>query len=459
MATCACGPFRSPTRLRSPSAASTSSAGRWTATRSSTRCSPGTFPTRSRPASPCTSKSAASHRGRFEPTADMRFTAVEKSTITLSPDTLAPVYGTPVTFRIELRRSDGSLATGSRTLKIYHSYDGNKWAPDYFHQNTDTGVVVTQITPDRPTYYRAVYWGGDDLSQAIGEWMLVTPKVANGSPIAPKHVHAKRTFAVRGRIGAGAGSSSRRSRLRREEGWAPLGAQGQACDHGRRERCLQKVAQAHVPRHVAGAGVPLRRRLLQVPYRQGPLGPGSALHPPEGRPLGRPFLCSPVPSPPPSRYPVLTRAPCARGKGNSRGRQPNRYQDHHAARVAAALAGRPRRALRLRHLGHPGARGRPARAVARAAHQDHAGARRPSRHAARRRHAGRPGHHAQGPRRGGRAAQVARDLVRRRRARLLLARRGQDLAPHGAVHDHREPGRRRGALALEPRGRGVRLRA
>ena len=152
-----------------------------------------------------------------EPTADMRFTAVEKSTITLSPDTLAPVYGTPVTFKIELRRSNGSLATGSRTLKIYHSYDGNKWAPDYFHQNTGTGVVVTQITPDRPTYYRAVYWGGDDLSQAVGEWMLVTPKVANGSPIAPKHVHAKRTFAVRGRIGAGAGSSSRRVTIHAEK--------------------------------------------------------------------------------------------------------------------------------------------------------------------------------------------------------------------------------------------------
>jgi hypothetical protein len=138
-----------------------------------------------------------------EPTAEMRFTAREKPTITLTPDTLSPVYGTPVTFRIELRRSDGSLATGSRTLKIYHSYDGKEWEDGYFHENTNTGFVVTQITPDRPTYYRAVYWGGDDLGQAIGEWMLVTPQLANGAPIAPRHIHARRPFVVTGRIGAG----------------------------------------------------------------------------------------------------------------------------------------------------------------------------------------------------------------------------------------------------------------
>ncbi len=144
------------------------------------------------------------------PTAEMRFTAVEKSTITLSPDTLAPLYGTPVTFRIELRRADGSLATGGRTLKIYHSYDGEEWEDGYFHESTDGGFVVTQITPDRPTYYRAVYWGGDDLSQAQSEWMLVTPQLANGAPVAPAHVHARRTFSLAGRIGAGARCPSTR---------------------------------------------------------------------------------------------------------------------------------------------------------------------------------------------------------------------------------------------------------
>jgi hypothetical protein len=47
--------------------------------------------------------------------------------------------------------------------------------------------------------------------------MLVTPRVANGSPVAPAHVHARRPFAVRGRIGAGAGSSSRRVTIHAEK--------------------------------------------------------------------------------------------------------------------------------------------------------------------------------------------------------------------------------------------------
>ncbi len=143
------------------------------------------------------------------PTASMRFVALEKPTITLTPDTLSPVYGTPITFRIELRRGDGSLATGGRTLKIYHSFDGETWEDDYFHQETETGFVVTQIAPDRPTYYRAVYWGGGDLGQAMGEWMLATPVVAKSAPAVPARVRVKRPFAVTGRIGAGVASSGK----------------------------------------------------------------------------------------------------------------------------------------------------------------------------------------------------------------------------------------------------------
>ena len=149
-----------------------------------------------------------------------------------------------------------------------------------------------------------------------------------------------------------------------------------------------------------------------------------------------------------------------RGRGIAMAEQPYRRQDHHAARVAAALAGRARRALRLRRRassqGSRAAQLAPSLAplikITRALgvrlgtlldDDTQVG----------------PVVTRKDARRGGRAPQVARDLERRRRARLLLAGRGQDLAPHGAVHDHREPGRRREPLALEPRGRGVRLRA
>jgi len=140
---------------------------------------------------------------------EMRFTAREKPTITLTPSTLAPVYGTPITFRIDLKRGDGTPATGGRTLKIYHSFDGDKWESDYFHEETESGFVVTQITPDRPTYYRAVYWGGEDLGEAKSEWMLATPIVANGAPAVPAKVRVKRSFSVSGRIGAGAMSAGK----------------------------------------------------------------------------------------------------------------------------------------------------------------------------------------------------------------------------------------------------------
>jgi hypothetical protein len=144
------------------------------------------------------------------PVPEMRFTALEQPTITLTPNTLTPVYGTPITFRIDLKRSNGSPATGWRTLKIYHSYDGENWEWDgYFHQETDTGSVTTQLTPDRPTYYRAVYWGGDDLSEVQGPWMLATPRLAVGAPSTPGSVRAKKLFSVSGLIGAGVKSSGK----------------------------------------------------------------------------------------------------------------------------------------------------------------------------------------------------------------------------------------------------------
>lgn len=137
-----------------------------------------------------------------------RITALEKPTITLTYDTLRPVYGSPITFRINLARSDGSPATGYRTLKIYHSFDGDHWEGDYFHQDTTTGSVTTSITPDRPTYYRAVYWGGDDLGQVMSEWVLATPQLANGAPTAPKSIRLSRAFLVAGRLTRGPGNSA-----------------------------------------------------------------------------------------------------------------------------------------------------------------------------------------------------------------------------------------------------------
>jgi hypothetical protein len=141
-------------------------------------------------------------------TPDIRVTALEQPTITLAANTTTPTYGSPVTFTLSLKFADGSPAVGGRTLKLFSSADGKRWC-DYRPYETNTGTAVALSTPMRPTYYKAVYWGGDDLGWAQSDVILITPHVAATKPSAPESVRARRAFWVRGRMCAGARSAGK----------------------------------------------------------------------------------------------------------------------------------------------------------------------------------------------------------------------------------------------------------
>jgi hypothetical protein len=146
-------------------------------------------------------------------TPDVRVFALEHPTITLSADTLAPYYGSPITFQINLKHSDGTPATGDRTLKIYWSSDGDNW-DSYEHYPSTTGSATGQLVPSAPTYYKAVYWGGDDLGWTESAVLFARPRVAITTPYAPPVVRSRKYFSVSGRLSAGLGSLGKPVTLR-----------------------------------------------------------------------------------------------------------------------------------------------------------------------------------------------------------------------------------------------------
>lgn len=132
-------------------------------------------------------------------TAEMRFTALEQPVIALTPSTLQPLYGSPVTMQIDLTHEDGSAVLGERTVKIFRSNDGQEWH-DFRCFETDSGNVSVSIKPERPAYYKAVFWGGDDLGCAESAVVHIEPRVAATTPSAPASVRVAKPFKVRGRM-------------------------------------------------------------------------------------------------------------------------------------------------------------------------------------------------------------------------------------------------------------------
>lgn len=138
----------------------------------------------------------------------IQVTGLEKPTVTLTADTVSPVYGSPVTFTIEVRHYDGSLATGDRMVKLYSSPDGDDWS--YRHFYTTTGRAIVAAWPDRQIYYMARHYpNGDGLADAYSAKILVTPKVAAAAPYVPAKVKARNAFKVKGRLSAGVKSAGK----------------------------------------------------------------------------------------------------------------------------------------------------------------------------------------------------------------------------------------------------------
>ncbi|MDR3686178.1 MAG: hypothetical protein P4L93_04385 [Coriobacteriia bacterium] len=139
---------------------------------------------------------------------DVDVSGLEQSNIELTADTTTPDYGSPVTFTLSLTQADGTPALGDRTLKLLVSADGDNWC-DYKCVDTNTGTAITLSTPDRPTYYKAVYEGGDDLGYSESDPIQVTPNVLKTTPDLPSSVRARKPFFVRGRMCAGATSGTK----------------------------------------------------------------------------------------------------------------------------------------------------------------------------------------------------------------------------------------------------------
>ena len=144
--------------------------------------------------------------------ADLHVTAFEQPTVTLSADTLSPVYGSPVTFQLSLTHSDGTPVVGGRTLTLLASADGEDWH-DIRCVDTNTGSATVKAWPGRPLHYKAAYWSGDGLACAESDAVFVKPKVAAGAPGVPATVRAKHAFKVRGRLNAGDKSTGKQVKI------------------------------------------------------------------------------------------------------------------------------------------------------------------------------------------------------------------------------------------------------
>jgi hypothetical protein len=135
-------------------------------------------------------------------TTDIRVSALEQPTLTMSADTTTPASGAPVTFQIDLSKADGSAATGDRTIKLFWSANGEDWN-DYRCYDTDSGHVTALVVPCKAKYFKAVYWGSGDLGSAQSNAIFVAPQALPDAPSAPGVVRRHRAFRVHGRIGAG----------------------------------------------------------------------------------------------------------------------------------------------------------------------------------------------------------------------------------------------------------------
>jgi hypothetical protein len=191
---------------------------------------------------------------------DIHVVAQEQPQVALRASTASPLYGSPVTFHLTLASAEGTPVTGDRTLKLYSSRDGEDWC-DYKCYDTSTGDAVAVVTPNRPTYYKAVYWGGHDLGQAESAVIFVKPQVAAGPPIAPNVVHARHTFRVRGRMCAGAKSAGKAisviTERKRGSHWARVSKANAKADSAGRFVKSVKVSKAgtyRVRAHRAGVG-------------------------------------------------------------------------------------------------------------------------------------------------------------------------------------------------------------
>lgn len=140
-------------------------------------------------------------------TTDVYVTALEQPTVTISADTLAPVYGSPVTFTLKMTHADGTPVTGGRHLKLLASAGPDAEGCDNWHivryEWTDNGTVVLKAWPGRPLYYKAAYWDGNDFSCAESDALKVVPRVAAAVPSVPAAVHVRKPFKVAGRLNAG----------------------------------------------------------------------------------------------------------------------------------------------------------------------------------------------------------------------------------------------------------------
>ena len=147
---------------------------------------------------------------------DVRVLGLEQPTLTMTADTLAPAAGTPVTFTLTMTHSDGTPVTGCREIKLLYAKDADDLDCRGFElhlgrSNTTTAAVYTW----KPTYFKAVYWGGDDLGWTESDVLFVQPSASTAvtPPSFPGRVHRRHVFVVRGRMGADPDSSGARITL------------------------------------------------------------------------------------------------------------------------------------------------------------------------------------------------------------------------------------------------------
>jgi hypothetical protein len=131
----------------------------------------------------------------------------EQPVVTLAVDSASPASGDPVRFRMELRRADGTLIMGGRTLKLYSSADGVDWYKDQYVW-TDTGVADVSLVPGGPTYYRATFWGDGVYGSAHSAPLYVTPVGGPPAPVTPATVKVRKSFVLCGTMRAETPASS-----------------------------------------------------------------------------------------------------------------------------------------------------------------------------------------------------------------------------------------------------------
>ncbi len=141
------------------------------------------------------------------PVPDVFVEARERPTITLKANTLSPYYGSAITFTLALKDSSGQPIVGWRTLKLFYSADKKCW--NYVPQQTETGTAIVKFAPDKPLYFKALYWGDDQYGMTESAVVRATPKIVAATPQAPSRVNHYSKFKVSGRTTGGAKSAGK----------------------------------------------------------------------------------------------------------------------------------------------------------------------------------------------------------------------------------------------------------